>query len=258
MVYFIFFLVSLLASTVGAISGIGGGVIIKPALDAISELSSKSISFLSGCTVLSMALVSIFLRRRQGGAFEYRRGTMLGIGAAAGGVCGKLMMNAISRNLNDRVLGRTQAAALCLMILLILIYYCTEKNLKRKNLQSSFACLGLGLAMGIVSSFLGIGGGPLNLAILRYFFSMDSRGAAIHSLYVIAFSQTASLVLSLLSETIPVSLLPLLAITVCGGVLGGIWGRTASKKLSERFISGLYILVLILVSCISAGNYFSC
>lgn len=258
MSYLSFFLVSLLASTVGAISGIGGGVIIKPALEAISELPSKSISFLSSCTVLSMALVSMFLKRRQGGAFEYRRGTMLGIGAAAGGVCGKLMMNAIARNLNDRILCRTQAAALCLMILIILVYYCTEKKLKRKNLQSSAACLALGCAMGIVSSFLGIGGGPLNLAILRFFFSMDSRSAAIHSLYVIAFSQTASLILSLFSETIPGALLPLLIITICGGVLGGICGRTASKRLGERAISGLYITVLILVFCLSAGNFYSC
>ena len=51
----IFFLVSLLASVVGAICGIGGGVIIKPVLDLLHLESVSTISFLSVCTVLSMS-----------------------------------------------------------------------------------------------------------------------------------------------------------------------------------------------------------
>ena len=49
------FLVSFLASTAGAICGIGGGVIIKPVLDLFQMASVSTISFLSGCTVLSMS-----------------------------------------------------------------------------------------------------------------------------------------------------------------------------------------------------------
>ena len=40
------FLISLGATTAGAISGIGGGVIIKPVLDAVSGLPVSTISFL--------------------------------------------------------------------------------------------------------------------------------------------------------------------------------------------------------------------
>ena len=53
--YVIFLAVSFGASVVGAICGIGGGVLIKPLLDAFGVLSVASISFLSGCTVLSMS-----------------------------------------------------------------------------------------------------------------------------------------------------------------------------------------------------------
>ena len=49
----VFFAVSLLASIVGSICGIGGGVIIKPVLDALDVMSVSCISFLSGCTVLT-------------------------------------------------------------------------------------------------------------------------------------------------------------------------------------------------------------
>ncbi|MEI3183290.1 MAG: sulfite exporter TauE/SafE family protein [Lachnospiraceae bacterium] len=39
-----------------------------------------------------------------------------------------------------------------------------------------------------MSSFLGIGGGPINLVVLLYFFSMDTKAAAQNSLYIILFS----------------------------------------------------------------------
>ena len=54
MIYLIFLVVCFGASIVGAICGIGGGVIIKPVLDSFGVLDVTAISFLSGCTVLSM------------------------------------------------------------------------------------------------------------------------------------------------------------------------------------------------------------
>lgn len=55
----VFFLVSFLASIVGAICGIGGGVVIKPVLDMLGLETVSTISFLSGCTVLSMSCYSV-------------------------------------------------------------------------------------------------------------------------------------------------------------------------------------------------------
>jgi len=55
----IFFLVALGASAVGAICGIGGGVIIKPVLDLLHLETVSTISFSSGCTVLTMSCYSV-------------------------------------------------------------------------------------------------------------------------------------------------------------------------------------------------------
>ena len=46
----LFLIVSFFSSIVGAICGIGGGVIIKPVLDMLGMGSATTISFLSGCT----------------------------------------------------------------------------------------------------------------------------------------------------------------------------------------------------------------
>ncbi len=61
----VYFIICFIATTIGGISGIGGGVIIKPVLDSFSSMGVASISFLSGCTVLSMSVVSV-LRAQKG------------------------------------------------------------------------------------------------------------------------------------------------------------------------------------------------
>ena len=53
----IVFAVCLAASAAGGICGIGGGIIIKPVLDAMGIMSVSAISFLSGMTVMTMAAV---------------------------------------------------------------------------------------------------------------------------------------------------------------------------------------------------------
>ena len=55
MIFLLVFAVCFCSCIVGAICGIGGGVMIKPALDALGIMDVATISFLSGCTVLSMS-----------------------------------------------------------------------------------------------------------------------------------------------------------------------------------------------------------
>ena len=60
----VLFLVCLLASGIGSICGIGGGVIIKPVIDMQGIMSVNEASFLSGLTVMAMAMVNIIMRRK--------------------------------------------------------------------------------------------------------------------------------------------------------------------------------------------------
>lgn len=64
MIVFIF-LLCFIASTIGGICGIGGGVVIKPLLDATDIMSVPTASFLSGITVLSMACINVWKNRKR-------------------------------------------------------------------------------------------------------------------------------------------------------------------------------------------------
>ena len=96
MTQIIFVLVSFLASVIGCICGIGGGVIIKPVLDAFGLYSVSTISFMSGCIVLAMTTYSVVKAKlAKESVIEKGTGTWLGLGAAGGGLLGKQLFDLI-------------------------------------------------------------------------------------------------------------------------------------------------------------------
>lgn len=256
--YILFWLISFGASIAGAICGIGGGVIIKPVLDAFGVLSVSTISFLSGCTVLAMTCYSVFKSKMSGESLiDMKTGTPLAIGAAIGGVVGKSMFQALSNLFADKdMVGAVQAACLLVITLGTLVYTMKKDRIKTLNVKNLAACVMIGLVLGIFSSFLGIGGGPINLVVLFFFFSMDTKTAAQNSLYIILFSQITSLLNSLMTRTVPEFSVWLLVLMVIGGILGGMSGRIINKKIDSRVVDRLFIVLMAVIIGINIYNIY--
>ena len=119
MMYWFCFVICFSASVVGAICGIGGGVIIKPILDALGLFDVTTISFLSGCTVLSMTAYSV-IRNLISKTLHVSWKTVfpLALGAAVGGLIGKWTFDYIKAcSGHPNRVGAVQAA--CLMAVMI-------------------------------------------------------------------------------------------------------------------------------------------
>ncbi len=254
--YVIFAAVSFLASVAGAICGIGGGVLIKPLLDTFGVLSVASISFLSGCTVLSMSCYSVVKARMSGSSLvDMKTGTPLAIGAALGGVGGKMMFQYLSGLVENKdQVGAVQAGCLLFITLGTLIYTVRKDKIKTRQVTNAGICIAIGLVLGILSSFLGIGGGPINLVVLFYFFSMDTKTAAQNSLYIILFSQIASLVNTLATGSVPEFAIGLLVIMVGCGILGGAAGRMINRRMDAGMVNRLFIGLMIAIMMICVYN----
>ena len=254
--YFIFLAVSFGASVAGAICGIGGGVIIKPVLDAFGAMSVSSISFLSGCTVLCMSCYSFVKAKLSGESLvDMKTGTPLAIGAAIGGVVGKALFQYLSSMFADQnVVGAIQSACLLVITFGTLLYTINQHKIKTRNVQNAVACIVIGTVLGISSSFLGIGGGPINLVVLFYFFSMDTKTAAQNSLYIILFSQAASLINTLVTGTLPEFGIGILILMAMGGILGGIVGRNINKKIDANAVNKLFIMLMVVIMLICVYN----
>ena len=252
----LFFAVSFLSSVAGAICGIGGGEIIKPVLDMLQMGAPATINFLSGCTVLSMSLYSVSKALRAGDSqVDMSTGTPLALGAALGGIAGKELFSAVKAAFGGSpMVGGVQAIALGFITLGTLLYTLNKQRIPTRKVRNPVACVLIGLALGIMSSFLGIGGGPINLVVLFYFFSMETKVAAANSLYIILFSQTANLLTIIFTGSIPPFRMIALVLMVCGGIGGGIVGRKLNKKLTSRAVDKLFIGLMVVIVGICIYN----
>lgn len=248
------------ASVVGAVCGIGGGVIIKPLLDALGIAGVAEISFLSGCTVLSMSCYSVMkaLAAKES-LVKFQTGTPLAIGAAIGGILGKNLFSILrSMAAQPERVGGYQAVCLAIVTAATLVYTLNKKHIRTLQVTNPLVCIAVGLTLGVMSSFLGIGGGPINLVVLYFFFSMETKVAAQNSLYIILISQVTSLLTSIVSASVPQFHMSWLVLMVLGGIGGGMVGRKVNKKLNTAMVDKLFAglsLVIICISCYNAWRF---
>ncbi len=247
--------VTLCATLVGAISGIGGGVIIKPVLDALGLYSTEMINFLSGTTVLAMTSVSL-LRSRNGGIKVHSRiATPLAIGGILGGAVGKLLFSLLqATDLRDSFIGMIQNIILVLLTVTVFMYVMKKSKISTLHISNKVVAFLAGVVLGIFSSFLGIGGGPINIMVLSYLFSMDTKEAALNSLYVIFFSQIATLAINFFQKTVPHFDELVLMLMIISGIIGALLGRRFSQQLTNIHVDRLFLGVMILIIGLSVSN----
>jgi uncharacterized membrane protein YfcA len=242
-------------SLLGAMSGIGGGIIIKPVLDAVYPGGPEEVNFLSGCTVLAMSFVSLVQRRLAGGRLEDRRGIALALGAVLGGLAGKTFFSLLLSGAGDgREVRITQSGILLGLTVLVLISTLHKDKQISRNINNRFLSILIGCALGLLSSFLGIGGGPVNIMALSFFLGMDTKTAALYSLLTIFCSQSASFAQSLFQGNIPAVPPSALAVMVAGGILGGLAGSRMLRKTNNRQVDTLFRWILVLIILISLYN----
>lgn len=251
----IYFLVGFLATTAGAIAGLGGGVIIKPVLDALNHYDVATIGVLSSATVFSMSIVSLSKSILSGLKLDGKRTFMIAIGSILGGVLGKLLFSEFLLIMNNEILvKKLQAGILALLLVIVFVLINNKSRIKVLNIQNLIYSFLVGLLLGSLASFLGIGGGPLNVAILALLFSMDAKSAAIHSIFIIFFSQLSGLANIYFTTGFSQFDLNMLYYMIPGGIAGGYIGSIISNKINNTHILRLFNITLILIILINIYN----
>lgn len=257
-IYIIVMLVCFVASFFGAICGIGGGVIIKPVLDSMGIMNVGTVSFLSGITVLSMSAYSVNKAiLSKDSSVKMKKGIPISIGAVLGGMLGKYVFGLLSACFADKeYIGSVQAMCLFVLTFGTFIYTIKKNSVHTLYVNNLAVCIMVGMFLGLFSSFLGIGGGPFNLVILSFLFSMETKEAAQTSLYIIMFSQIASLCFTILSRQLPIFNIYVLIAMSCMGVLGGIIGRTVNRKIDSAVVDKLFMGMNVVIMGICIYNSF--
>ena len=173
-----------------------------------------------------------------------------------GGILGKWLFSLLTDCFPISKVGAVQSICLMLITIGTLVYTLYKAKIKTYHVTSPiFSCV-IGVVLGLLSSFLGIGGGPINLVILFFFFSMSTKEAAENSLYIIFFSQIASLLSSVVTNSIPAFDPVVLIFMVIGGIAGGIFGRGLNKNISEKTVDKLFIALMVVIILINVYNFY--
>ncbi len=245
----LYFFIALFSSIIGAISGIGGGIIIKPMMDAISGLENEVINFMSASTVLAMSFSSYFRGRNSETDIDMRITFPLAIGGAIGGLIGSTIFSLISGNI---IL--VQSFLLFALNIGVLLYTLNKSRIKTYNVNNKIYAILIGMNLGMVSSFLGIGGGPMNIMVLHFFFTMSPKVIVKNSLFIILLSQITNIGNMLF--TIPLKDIDSfsLILMMLGGVVGAIIGSKFSKNMSNKNVDSFFMIVLVGLIALNSYN----
>ncbi len=246
--------VILVATILGAFVGLGGGVIIKPVLDFIGKEPRMQVDFLSAAAVFTMSVVSTgkCLKRRQ----KIDIGIILFIaaGSITGGWLGSAVMDYAGTLVAQQTIRCIQAFTLAVLLTAVSIYVgkC-EFAFKVKN---KLAILAVGLALGFFASFLGIGGGPINVAVLTLFFSMNVKESAVYSVAIIFFSQLSKLITIFATAGVApyAHQWKTLIFILPAAVIGGFVGSSLNRKFDDKLIRKVFVTVMVLLIMLNVYN----
>lgn len=248
-----YFIIIVFANTVGAISGMGGGVIIKPLLDFMGKSPLSAINFYSSLAVFVMALVSTRRQVKNGVRLNARFAGLLSLGSVLGGFLGDLSFRVLSGWLPIERVNVVQIV-LTLVSLVLALIYTRPGHFSWPDRWLPGIYIFSGALLGWLATLMGIGGGPINVAFLIYFFDIAIKDATVYSIVIILFSQITKLGFSLPhfgQDHISWIILP---VVVLAAIFGGTFGAQLSKRVADRAVLLIYRVVVSAVLVLNVVN----
>lgn len=255
MVTVLYSIIIFVACTIGAIVGIGGGVIIKPLLDFIGVHSVEVVGFISTCAVFAMSISSSVKHITAKTKFDKKIVLLVSFGSIFGGIIGNEIFDLAFEKFNTNIVKGVQAVIIAAFIIFV-IFYVNSKNIKSFKIKNPVLIVLTGLMLGLMSAFLGIGGGPINTTFLVLLFSFTLKESAVYSVAIIFFSQLSQLVTIFINNQFEPykEYFPIVLLGMAVSVIGGIIGSRLNKKLSNKVITVIFSVVLSLVAVINVYN----
>ena len=250
----IYIILGLFVGILAGLFGIGGGVIIVPALlFVLTYLGYESDLLIHICVATSLgtifftAFASAFAHNKKGSvAWNFWR--KLSVGIAIGSYLGSVLSISIEASALKTIIG--------ISYLLIALQILLNANMPTKNLKPSFGTILYGAGTGAASSILGIGGGSFTVPCLNYagLKMVNSVGTASACGVIISFFASLGFILTGLGEdqalekSIGLIYWPALLGISLGSLLSAQTGVHLAHKISEKLLKALFSIFILSVS----------
>lgn len=240
----IYSLIALVATILGAVIGVGGGLVIRPAL-AFMGVEAELASFTSSAAVLAMAVVTLLVYKKQKVKIEFRRTGFMAAGSVAGGFLGAGLIPLAPA-------GIINIGYIFVLAAVVVITIGKERFGAKKKIGNPGALL-IGGVTGLLSGFFGVGGGPFQMAALMLCFKMKARDAAVQSIAITLLTTVSALARYTIDGAVDFSLaLYMIPMAVAGGLIGGLLNRRMKSGLVRKLFIAV-ITGMIILQCATIG-----
>lgn len=232
--------VGVLAGFLSGLFGVGGGILIVPALVVLMHTDQRLAHGTSLAAVLPIALSST-LGYGLSGKVDWPVAALLAGGAVAGAVAGTHAL----RVLPQRALALAFAGLLALTAVRLLVDHSDAGGRAELSAGSVAGLVLLGLASGILAGLLGVGGGIIMVPAMVVLFGIPPAVAKGTSLAVIV---PTSVMGTWRNRRHGNADLPVATVVGLAGVLSAFAGSKISIGMSETVSNVLFSVLLLVVA----------
>ena len=231
------------AGVLGSMIGVGGGIIVVPALTFLGFPPTVAASN-SLFAALSNSIASTISYSRQK-RIEFSLGLKLGLLTIPGTVLGAIISTDDSPDLFKFLFGFVLIASAAYIFLRKKI----EDKEKILSKQMMVFAIGASFFAGIISSFFGVGGGIIFVPLMVVGMGMTMKRAAPTSQLILLFASLSGVIVHSILGHPDFLQAGFLAI---GAFIGGLVGARLSIDIKERYLQILISVVIV----IAAGKLF--
>ncbi|WP_404453958.1 sulfite exporter TauE/SafE family protein [Virgibacillus necropolis] len=262
MVYIICFIVGIVTAFGGSLIGLGGGIILIPALLFLHQISSE-FAWATPQTIVGISLIvmvftalSSTISYLKKGRVDYKTGLLLLSGSIPGGILGSWLNQFVAAEKFSFYFG-------ILMVVLSLLFLLKRKAISeepsssQKNMRSfhfdgktyhysvSFwTAFIVSLLVGTLAGLFGIGGGSIMVPVMILLFGFPAHIAVATSMFMIVFISIISagthIILGHVSWQYVLFFIP-------GAWIGGTIGAKVNQKVKSQALEWILRVLLIVV-----------
>lgn len=267
-------LVGFLAGGVGSYTGLGGGMIVRPMMSSVFELTgaasvigsgtSKTISIISSSSVLFNSGVSTakYAKSKNAVKLSGRLIVLLVVGTLLGNSAGTQVETVLVKlSENGNLYIDLAYAAFLGFVLLVLVYKDKIKELKwvnKSQLTYSISGITVGLLVGFISGLFGISGGAIKIPFILVVFRVSIKEAIRYALILALVASPIKLLTSSLylggipiwgdAESLNTDALglawTLAPIIIPSTVIGSIYGVKLNSKSKDETVKKALVAVV--------------
>ncbi|GGF03957.1 sulfite exporter TauE/SafE family protein [Mycetocola zhadangensis] len=237
--------IGLAAGFLSGLFGVGGGILIVPALVLLLGLDQRIAAGTSLAAIVPMASVGV-ISYAIGGYVDWAAALLLILGSVVGAQIGSLLLNRIPR----KVLSWLFIGFLVVVIATLFLVIPSRDAFVEITVLSGIGLVVLGLGTGILSGLLGVGGGVVIVPLLILLFGASDLVAKGTSLLVIIPTALFGTIGNFRRHNVDLSAAAVIGVSACtttaiGAALASVISPTLSTILFAIFLAAVAVQMTV-------------